>query len=56
LGIGVILMDISLWGLDINHKDHLVFGGCDVLDPAGEYGTPRYFKKGFLFLSYQGVR
>lgn len=33
-------MDKSLWGLDTNHKDHLVFGGCDVVDLAGNYGTP----------------
>jgi len=35
-------MDIDTRGLDINHKDHLVFGGCDVVDLAGEYGTPLY--------------
>jgi len=42
LGIGVIQMDKSLWGLDINNKDHLVFGGCDVVDLAREYGTPLF--------------
>ncbi|MGH7799085.1 MAG: diaminopimelate decarboxylase family protein [Thermodesulfobacteriota bacterium] len=35
-------MDISLWGLDINHKDHLVFGGCDVVELAKNYRTPLY--------------
>jgi len=33
-------MDINLWGLDINHKDHLVLGGCDVVELAENYGTP----------------
>jgi len=35
-------MDIHTWGLDINDKDHLVFGGCDVVDLASEYGTPLF--------------
>jgi hypothetical protein len=25
-------MDMNLWGLDVNNKDHLVFGGCDVVE------------------------
>lgn len=33
-------MAISLWELDINHKGHLVFGGCDVVELANNYGTP----------------
>ena len=26
----------------INAQGHLVLGGCDVMDLAGEYGTPLY--------------
>lgn len=35
-------MDIKLWDLDINHKDHLVFGGYDLVELAKIYGTPIY--------------
>ncbi len=27
---------------EINHKDHLVIGGCDTVELAKEYGTPLY--------------
>ncbi len=33
-------MDLRVWGLDINHKDHLVVAGCDLVDLANTYGTP----------------
>jgi diaminopimelate decarboxylase len=33
-------MDTSHWDLDINHNDHLLFGGCDVVELAKTYGTP----------------
>ena len=33
-------MDVSIWGLGINQKDHLVFGGCDIVELAKDYGTP----------------
>lgn len=35
-------MDTSLWGLDLNNKDHLVLGGCDVVELTKRYGTPLY--------------
>jgi len=35
-------MDRSLWGLQTNQKDHLVFGGCDLVELGKEYGTPLY--------------
>ncbi len=34
------MMDANLWGLGINNKDHLVLGGCDVVEMAKNYGTP----------------
>jgi len=33
-------MDRGLWGLAVNHKDHLVFGGHDIVELAEQYGTP----------------
>lgn len=33
-------MDRSLWGLDINRRDHLVFGRHDLVELAKSYGTP----------------
>ncbi len=33
-------MDRNLWGLDVNHKDYLVFGGCDMVELAEHYQTP----------------
>jgi len=35
-------MDRSLWGLQTNQKDHLVFGGCDLVELGKEYGTPLF--------------
>jgi len=28
---------------EVNEQDHLVIGGCDVVDMSNEYGTPLYF-------------
>ena len=48
-------MDRNLWGLDVNNKDHLVFGGCDVVDIAKHYGTPLYIvDSGKLRANYRG--
>jgi diaminopimelate decarboxylase len=33
-------MDRRLWGLELNERDHLVVGGCDVVSLAELYGTP----------------
>lgn len=33
-------MNHCLWRLTINHRDHLVCDGCDLVDLAGTYGTP----------------
>ena len=30
----------SRWGFSANAQDHLVVGGCDVVELAGRYGTP----------------
>jgi diaminopimelate decarboxylase len=30
----------SLWGMEINNQDHLVSGGCDVVELAKTYATP----------------
>ncbi len=35
-------MDRRLWGLQTNEKDHLLFGGCDLVELGREYGTPLY--------------
>ena len=35
-------MNHRLWGLTINDRDHLVLGGCDLVDLAETYGTPLY--------------
>src|SRR5262249_8853267 len=33
-------MDINHWGVRVNDQDHLVFGGCDLVELAACYGTP----------------
>ncbi len=33
-------LDYSAWGVKVNEKNHLVTGGCDCVELAGEYGTP----------------
>ena len=35
-------MDVRLWDLDVNGEDHLVCGGCDLVELARRYGTPLY--------------
>jgi len=47
-------MDIGFWGLEINHQDHLVFGGCDLVELAHRYETPLHVVDGTrLRLNYQ---
>ena len=46
-------LDCSLWGLGVNEKEHLVIGGCDCVELAGEYGTPLHVvDKGLLQRTY----
>jgi diaminopimelate decarboxylase len=39
-------MNVELWGLTVNHKDHLVLGGFDVVTLAEAYGTPLHLVNG----------
>jgi diaminopimelate decarboxylase len=50
-------MDIGFWGLEINQQDHLVFGGCDLVELAHRYETPLHVVDGTrLRLNYQTFR
>ena len=33
-------LSLSLWGLKVNEKGHLIIGGCDSIELVEKYGTP----------------